>query len=518
MRYLRTSLLWLCGACVTVPGYAELMALPGDKTAASQIRLAERRNEPGKWGRAEARLRGDTERRYYVRGLKVAAPLSVQVIAERTDAPVRVSLHRHAWVEALQTGSTGTAGIFRFDGRAHGNVGLRLQSETGEPVRATVLVWQGEPVPRSLAAVYAAPGTARAAEAGMRDSTDGGGVAWWVPVAVLAALVALGAGWWLGRRSRAAAAVVVGLALIVGGASFAPPASAQISDKPKGFDEDKASAPRDKPAPKPEPPKSPPKPDPKPAPPPNPFDVPPDSGWEPSGGSTPVEPKDDAAPADTGDADEPWPEEPEAADAGSYRERIAAAEAHARELANQVANNRAEIERLRLLIESDRRNEPDPSDLPPLPLSCRPPQTEGDGIQRPGEADAAWDNYEACQQCYRQPLADFERQLELYEQLRVIYNTAKDDMTRSLDLGDKAPKPHTLLENAWAAQKFAIRRAFDGTKRAYDSKLIEFNDKLSEILDRIGVCETEMNNNPMWRQTSGMFFHRTMATSYKRTD
>ncbi len=505
MRYFSTLLVGLIGACVTATVHAELMALPGDKTPAAQIRLEERRNEPGRWGRAEARLRGDIDRRYYVRGLKVAAPLSVQVIAERTDAPVRVSLHRLAWVEAQHSGSTGTSGIFRFDGRAHGNVGVRLQSETGAPVRATVLVWQGEPVPRSLAAVYAAPGTARAVEAGMKEAAGGAGVAWWIPAALIALLVALGAGWWLGRRGRSAAAIVVAVAVVFGSVTFAPVASAQISDKPKDWDEDKAAAPRDKPVPKPEPAKAPPKPDPKPASPPNPFDVPADAGWKPSGTGTPVEPKDDADAADT-------------ADAGSYRERIEAAETHARELASQVANNRAEIERLRLLVESDRRNEPDPNDLPPLPLSCRPPQVEGDGIQRPQEADAAWDNYEACQQCYRQPLADFERQLELYEQLRVIYNTAKDDMTRSIDLGDKAPKPHTLLENAWAAQKFAIRRAFDGTKRAYDSKLIEFNDKLSEILDRIGVCETEMNNNPMWRQTSGMFFHRTMATSYKRTD
>ena len=200
----------------------------------------------------------------------------------------------------------------------------------------------------------------------------------------------------------------------------------------------------------------------------------------------------------------------------SYQQRIAEAEQHVQTLSQQVSANRAELERLRLLLEQDRHNEPDADNFPPLPLSCKPPQIEGDGLIRDG--DAQWENYERCQQCYVQPLADLENQLLLYEKLRVYYRSTKDYVNNVITLGDKAPKPHSLIENAWAAQKYAINLSFSQTKTAYDNKLPELNAKLSSILDRIGQCETDFNNNPMWRQTAGIFFYNTMATSYKRSD
>jgi hypothetical protein len=520
-RWLRT-VLWCLSATIGLPALAEPMVAPGDKVKARQVRLAERSGEPGQWGRVQLRLQDDREQRVFVRGLNVAAPLSVQVVAEHGDRPVRVSLHRHAWAQAQTEGSTEGGGVFRFDGRAHGDVGVKLVSLTGEPVRATVLFWQGEPVPRSLAVVYAAPGTARAAQAGMADGAAGAGsnTVLWGALA-LGALALGAAGWWWGRRGRAPLAWAA-LAL-AGGALLAPPGP--VLAQPGA---------------------------------PNPFDV---QGWKPPGGpGSPKESKDkedvvdkdkavdsnqpadkdkDAArdtaankdkaaegesPGDKDkDASAGAPKDPAEADSGAapegdYRERIAAAENHARELAQQVARNRAEIERLKLLLESDRDAEPQPDRFPPMPLSCRPPSIEGDGVQRPDEADAAWAHFERCQQCYAQPLADFERQLQLYEQLRVLYSGTRDYVTKVIDLGDKLPKPHSLLEGAWAAQKLSIRQSFDGTKKAYDAKLIEFNDRLADILDRIGRCETELNNNPMWRQTSGLFFHQTMANSYKRSD
>jgi hypothetical protein len=383
---------------------------------------------------------------------------------------------------------------------------------SGEPVRATVLFWQGEPVPRSLAVVYAAPGTARAAQAGMAEGTAGAG-----SNALLWGALALGAlamgtvGWWWGRRGRAPLAWAA--LAFAGSALLAPPGPVLAQSGA-----------------------------------PNPFDV---QGWKPPGGpGSPKESKDkedvvdkdkaldkdkDTARDTTADKDKAVgedkdkdasaeapkdPAEPDsgAAPEGDYRERIAAAEGHARELAQQVARNRAEIERLKLLLESDRDAEPQPDRFPPMPLSCRPPGIEGDGVQRVSEAETAWAHFERCQQCYAQPLADFERQLQLYEQLRVLYSGTRDYVTKVIDLGDKLPKPHSLLEGAWAAQKLSIRQSFDGTKKAYDAKLIEFNDRLADILDRIGRCETELNNNPMWRQTSGLFFHQTMANSYKRSD
>lgn len=513
---------------------AEPMAAPGDEVKANQVRLAARGSEPGRWGRVQVRLPGDGERRVFVRGLDVSAPLSVQVITERVEAPVTVSLHRHAWAQAQAQGSTGASGTFRFDGRAHGDVGVKLVSQSGAPVRATVLFWQGDPVPRSLAVVYAAPGTARAAEAGMGPAggaargADGPG---WLVMGGALALV-LGAGvaaglWWRGRGARTTAVCLLGVGLAAGGwlaSGEANPARAQAPQKPPDpFDVPESWKPapsRDSASKDPKPPDA--------SKPPDPFDVP--EGWKPA-------PSRDSASKDPKDADRPSePEAPkdtaaspdsgtgstETADtappAEGYRERIEAAEAHARELAQQVAANRSEIERLKLLLESDRDAEPQPDRFPPMPLSCRPPLIEGGGVMRNAEADAAWANFERCQQCYAQPLADFENQLLLYERLRVLYNGTRDYVTFAIDLGDKLPKPHSLLEGAWAAQKLSIRRSFDGTKKAYDAKLIEFNDRLATILDRIGVCEAEHSGNPMWRQTTGLFFHRTMATSYQRTD
>lgn len=492
------------GVLLSGAGLAEPMASPGDKTKARQVRLAERGGEPGQWGRVQVRLQGDREQRVFVRGLNVAAPLSVQVIAERLDRPVRVSLHRHAWAQAQAEGSTEDGGQFRFDGRAHGDVGVRLLSASGEPARATVLFWQGDPVPRSLAAVYAVPGSERAAQAGMASraggaGAGGGGLVLWGALAVLIGLALAAGGWWFARRKAPAVAataigLMVGLLQWPADTTWAQPGA------------------------------------------PNPFEG--TEGWKPPGGpGSPKEPKDKPVVEDKGkdpavesastpdkdkDASSAAAPEPEpdtgAAPEGDYRERVAAAEAHARELSQQVARNRAEIERLKLLLESDKDAEPQPDRFPPMPLSCRPPGIEGDGVQRASQAEAAWAHFERCQQCYAQPLADFERQLQLYEQLRVLYSGTRDYVTKVIDLGDKLPKPHSLLESAWAAQKLSIRQSFDGTKKAYDAKLIEFNGRLSEVLDRIGRCESELNNNPMWRQTSGVFFHQTMANSYKRTD
>lgn len=523
-------------ALLLEPVAAAPMSAPGDEVKAQQVRLAARNGEPGRWGRAQVRLEGDHEQRLFVRGLNVSAPLSVQIIAESTDRPVRVSLHRHAWAQALAEGSTGSTGLYRFDGRAHGDVGVKLISTSGAPVRATVLIWQGAAVPRPLAAVYAAPGTERAVQAGMSSRAEPTGMRLlWIGLPLGVVVVAFAAWRFRRRGTQAAACAVIVLAATAvvapersqakqqppdpfavpegwkpgrtAGTSQSPKDKDAADAKPKPKPKDKdgsASKPKDKPEDKADR-----------AAPPNPFDVP--EGWKPGGGSgSSKEPKDEdtQAPKDPADADA----DSGAAPDGSYRERIAQAEAHARDLARQVASNRAEIERLKLLLESDRDAEPQPDRLPPMPLSCRPPTIEGDGIQRSGAADAAWAHFERCQQCYAQPLADFERQLLLYEQLRVLYGSTRDYVTRAIDVGDKLPKPHSLLESAWAAQKLSIRRSFDGTKKAYDAKLLEFNDRLSEILDRIGVCEAELNNNPMWRRTSGLFFHQTMATSYKRTD
>ena len=86
------------------------------------------------------------------------------------------------------------------------------------------------------------------------------------------------------------------------------------------------------------------------------------------------------------------------------------------------------------------------------------------------DGDAQWENFERCEQCYAQPLADLENQLLLYERLRVIYRSTKDYVNNAITLGDKIPKPHALLENAWAAQKFSINQSFEKTKQVFKDK------------------------------------------------
>ena len=410
------------------PLLAEPMAAPGDNVKARQIKLAEVAGKPGYWHKTALELKTDQEQRFFVRGLNPAAPLSIQLITADPHASTKVSLHRLSWINADHH-ATVQQGLFRFDGRAYGDVGIRIQSQQFSDAAATLLVWQGEPVLKPLVSFYSPPDTA---------ANAGDAIHWWqiAIVALLLVIVLL-----LLKILRKPATLSALLTVAIGGASLLP--------------------------------------------------------------SLPLQAQDNAHHA-TENAD------------SSYQQRIGEAEQHVQTLSQQVSANRVELERLRLLLEQDSHNEPDADNFPPLPLSCKPPQIEGDGLIRDG--DAQWENYERCQQCYVQPLADLENQLLLYEKLRVYYRSTKDYVNNVITLGDKAPKPHSLIENAWAAQKYAINLSFSQTKTAYDNKLPELNAKLSSILDRIGQCETDFNNNPMWRQTAGIFFYSTMATSYKRSD
>jgi hypothetical protein len=490
---------------MTTPLLAEPMAAPGDKTKAQQLKLAEQPGKPGLWHTRELKLQPGKELRFFIRGLNPAAPLSIQLISAKPEQSANISLHRLSWI-AAEHQATLQHGLFRFDGRAYGDVGIRIVPDGDSDSAATLLLWQGEPVAKTLVNIYQPPEKS----AGSTNNTpadQSSAPSWWqlavmvLLVLIVALLVAL-----LKRKHTAALMAL----LMLAGTSLlpAPPLQAQQDDKapPKQQQE-------------------------------NPFDIPKDAK-----DAAVVSDKDKAASGDAavkdkpaGDKDKPGADKPgqqggadkdktateqdkaqDSSDGQSYAERLAAAEQHVLQLSEQIGANRAELERLKLLLEQDRDNEPSTDNLPPLPLSCKPPQVDGDGIVRDG--DAQWENFERCQQCYAQPLADLENQLLLYERLRVIYRSTKDYVNNAITLGDKIPKPHTLLENAWAAQKFSINQSFEKTKQAYDAKLPELNDKLSDILDRIGRCETDFNNNPMWRQTSGFFFYNTMATSYKRSD
>ncbi|MEO3864717.1 hypothetical protein [Rheinheimera fenheensis] len=500
----------------STPLPAEPMAAPGDKIKAQQLKLAELPGKPGSWHSTEFRLQSGKEQRFFVRGLNPAAPLSIQLISAKPEQSANISLHRLSWIKA-DSQATLQQGLFRFDGRAYGDVGIRIMPTGDANSTATLLLWQGEPVAKALVGIYQPPpSSANDSNSSDRVEDQGSVLSWWqlavvlLLVLIVALLVAL-------LKRKHTAALVAAMMLAGAGLLPAPPLQAQLQDN-----------------------KAPPKQQHE-----NPFDIPKDAKdaavvgdkdkAASSGAADKAKPVGDKEDKPAGDKDKPAIDKPgqqggtdkdktaaeqdkaqDSSDRKGYAERLAAAEQHVLQLAEQIGANRAELERLKLLLEQDRDNEPSADNLPPLPLSCKPPQVDGDGIVRDG--DAQWENYERCQQCYAQPLADLENQLLLYERLRVIYRSTKDYVNNAITLGDKIPKPHALLENAWAAQKFSINQSFEKTKQAYDAKLPELNDKLSEILDRVGQCETEFNNNPMWRQTSGFFFYNTMATSYKRSD
>lgn len=479
---------------------AEPMAAPGDKTKAVQLKLTEVSGKPGRWHKKALTLSADKEQRFFVRGLNPAAPLSVQLIAEDTNLPASISLHRLSWINADYQAAL-QQGLFRFDGRAYGDVGIRIKPQANGSTKATLLLWQGEPVVKPLVSFYKPPASAAASSTNPANNNPAG-TQWWY-IAIVGLLLVIVVLLLKLLRKPAASAAVLAISLVITGLLPAPPLSAQDKD-------DKPPVEQAEPVPT------------------NPFDIPKDAkpadvtvdkNKDASAGSRADKDKNqDKDTQQTGkDKDKPEPGDttPPGSES-SYQQRIAAAEQHVEALSAQVSANRAELERLRLLLEQDRDNEPDAANLPALPLSCKPPHIDGDGLIRDG--DAQWENYERCQQCYAQPLADLENHLLVYEKLRVIYRSTKDYVSNAITLGDKVPKPHTLLENAWAGQKYAINQSFEKTKQAYDTKLPELNSTLSDILDRVGQCETDFNNNPMWRQTAGIFFYNTMATSYKRSD
>lgn len=551
MPYGRLLMSLFAGLMIAVAAWAEPATPPGDEIKAIKLDYGERPGKEGRFAAVELTV-GSAPARYYVRGTNVSAPFSVQVIAAARSRPLDVTLHRHNWGKAVQTGSTGSDGSFVFEGRAYGDVGIQLTSPDGAPARATVVFWQGAPATPSLARVYSNPEIAKAAGTSARAASAAGGTSpIFYVIAGLLAVIAVFLAIMLTRRNKAGAAAI----LLIGGLTMAgvhapAPAYAQAEeppprDVPNPFDAGKpppAEGPRDndkdvtagKPDEVPNPfnvdkpppetprdkdkdatagkPEDKPKDDPA-----NPF-----TGETTTGSGRPIElkpedfdpsnaPKDDPAPG--GDAPMSDPE-PAPVDEG-YGDRLAEAEARINELNRQASANRAEIERLRMLVESDREMEPDPSNLPPMPLTCRPPAVENEFDE---EMSAAWDNYDACEACYREPFRELDELLLNYERLRIIYMSTADFVSTAITMGDTVPKPHQFVEMSWAQQKADIQKSFQGTKDAYDAKWAEFNEEMTGILDELGRCEAEHNNNPMWRTTEGEMFYRTIKASYQRTN
>ena len=493
--------------------------LPGDEIKPVQLEYKEKNGAPGRWAQAEFAA-GEAPLRYYVRGTDISAPLSIQVIAANTAHPLQVTLHRQSWGRAEETGSTGSKGAFIFEGRAFGDVGVQLVSSSGGEARGTVIFWQGTPAPPSMARIYTPP-QGEAANPAAGGGVDGGGVkaasggtspVMYVIAGLLAAIVLLLGLVVLRRGSGKTAAALI----LAGGMAVwtlhSGPASAQIVPNPfdpppppeQPVDKDKdASAEKLKPETPPDEV-------------PDPFDVdkpPPEVPRDKDKDATAGKPDD--KPADPPDGWEPSGEPKPDEDSG-YEDRLEQAQQRIDELNRQASANRAEIERLRMLIESDKDNEPDPSNMPPLPLSCRPPAVSEDSEE--ANAKDAWQYYDDCRACYDQPLKDLDETLLLYEKLRIIYNSTRNYVNTAIAMGDAIEKPHYLVEAAWAQQKADILKTFKGTKDAYDAKFAEFNDRLNRNLDAVGQCETKYNNNPMWRETDAKMFYQTVKASYQRAD
>ncbi len=536
MPLLRFLTAVLAGAVLAVAAFAEPATPPGDEVKPKKLDYAERPGKDGRFAAVEVTL-AETPVRYYVRGTNVSAPFSVQVIAASAARPLDVTLHRQNWGKAVQSGATGRSGAYVFEGRAHGDVGVQLVSPEGVPARATIVFWQGEPALPSMATVYTNPKILAASEGGegaARDAGSAAGPGWIMYViAGLLAVTVIFLGVMLMRRGKAGAAAILLVAgLITGlyspssmsaqepGAAPKPGEAKPDVPKPEGapnpFEVDKPlpELPRDKDkdatAGKPED-------KPKDTPPANPF-----AGEATTGTGRPIElkpedfdpgnaPKDDPRPGDAA-VDEPAGEAPVDE---AYDDRLAEAERRIENLSREASANRAEIERLRMLQESDRKMEPDPSNLPPMPLTCRPPAVDGEDDE---EMSSAWDDYDACEACYREPFRELDELLLNYERLRIIYMSTADFVSTAITMGDTVPKPHQFVEMSWAQQKADIQKSFQGTKDAYDAKWAEFNAEMTEVLDELGTCESEHNNNPMWRSNEGEMFYRTIKASYQRTN
>ncbi|MBY9065324.1 hypothetical protein K1X12_00345 [Hyphomonas sp. WL0036] len=526
----------LLGALIAGFAFAEPGTPPGDEIKAEKLDYKDRPDKDGRMAATEVTV-GETPVRLYVRGTNVSAPFSVQVIAAAKARPLEVTLHRQNWGKAVQTGDTGRDGTFAFEGRAYGDVGVQLTSPDGQPARATVVFWEGTPALPSLATVYtntamqgggtASPNSAGGASA---PATGGTPIIMYVIAGLLAVIVVF-LGLMVMRRGKGGAAAL----LIIGGLTMAAvhepaPAMAQGETGPPDgginpFTGDGITRPGTPPA------------EPKPGEVANPFDVdkpPPEvpgdkdkdatagkpdetpkdnpfagEGTTTAGGPVELKPEDfDPSNAPKDDADAP-------VDA-DYAERLDAAEQRIADLNRQASANRAEIEQLRMLVESDRKNEPDPSNLPPLPLSCRPPAI--DRSEADAAVEAGWENFEACKACFSAPLTELDELMLNYERLRIILMSTAEFVNTAITMGDTVPKPHQFVEMSWAKEKAGIQKSFQGTKDAYDAKRAEFNDKLSGILDELGKCEADLNNNPMWRSTDGQLFYQTMKASYQRAN
>lgn len=549
MSLARLLMAAMAGFICATAAMAEPATPPGDEISAIKLDYAERPGKEGRFAAAEVIVSGPPVR-YYVRGTNISAPFSVQIIAASTSRPLDVTLHRQNWGKPVQSGSTGQKGVYAFEGRAFGDVGVQLASATGQPARATIVFWEGLPAPPSMATVYTNPDLQAAAPRGARQAGGGAGSEpGWILYAIagLLAVIVVFLGLMLMRRGKnGAAALFLAGSLAAAGLNMPDPALAQEpvdppgnpflrdpapksgEDKPDEPEPDEVPNPFDVDKPLPDVPRdkdkdaSAGKPDEVP----NPFDVdkppsgtPRDKDKDASAGKP--DDKPDSAPDDKSGKTDPGsrpkddPVPGEAPSDDGYAGRLADAERRIEDLSRQASANRAEIERLKMLQESDRKMEPDPANLPPMPLTCRPPAVESAFDE---EMSAAWDNYDACEACYREPFRNLDELLLNYERLRIIYMSTADFVSTAITMGDTVPKPHQFVEMSWAQQKADIQKSFQGTKDAYDAKWAEFNDQMTAILDELGTCEAEFNNNPNWRSTEGEMFYRTIRASYQRTN
>ena len=168
---------------------AEPMAAPGDKTKAMQLKLAALPDKPGLLQKHEFSIQNDKEQRFYVRGLNPAAPLSIQLISAEPNLAATISLHRLSWMKADYQASL-QQGDFNYTGRAYGDVGIRIRPSADSSTKATLLIWQGEPVAKPLVSFYNRPSAD--AQSAKQQRQGQSSTQWWhIAVVALLAIIAL---------------------------------------------------------------------------------------------------------------------------------------------------------------------------------------------------------------------------------------------------------------------------------------------------------------------------------------
>lgn len=124
---------------------------------------------------------------------------------------------------------------------------------------------------------------------------------------------------------------------------------------------------------------------------------------------------------------------------------------------------------------------------------------------------------EDCMACYQAARKDFNETRGTFEQLRVIYQCAMDDINSALAFGDTASGVHGVVGLTWKAERTKIEASVKNLRGAYDSKYNELGRQLQRSMIDIGVCEAKYGE-PDWYDRFGFMYYEFLTDKYRRTD